>query len=132
MDMYFSPSKNEFFLHDLKTSYVKGGGWPADCKKINEDVWREYSLNKEGFVRVVNSEGEPSWDGDSTYKAGVERGWRNSELSRSDVELNKVQDSDPKAKGSVADWRVYRKALRAWPEHKDFPNKEFRPVPPDV
>jgi len=27
-------------------------------------------------------------------------------------------------------WREYRKALRSWPEHEDFPNKESRPVSP--
>ena len=61
-----------------------------------------------------------------------ERLWRDAELARADIELNKVQDSDPKAVGTVAGWREYRKALRAWPEHKDFPNKEKRPVPPDA
>lgn len=62
----------------------------------------------------------------------IERSWRNSELQQADMELNKVQDSDPKAIGSVSDWRNYRKLLRAWPENVNFPNKEFRPVSPGV
>ena len=62
----------------------------------------------------------------------TERSWRDSELIRADIELYKVQDSDPKAVGTVTQWREYRKALRAWPEHKDFPNKEKRPVSPDA
>ena len=62
----------------------------------------------------------------------LERGWRNKELVRSDIELNKVQDTDPQAKGTVSQWREYRKALRAWPENKDFPNKGKRPVSPDA
>lgn len=57
--------------------------------------------------------------------------WRNSELARADVELNKVQDSDQSAIGSVADWRAYRKSLRAWPECKDFPCVSSRPKAPD-
>lgn len=62
----------------------------------------------------------------------LERDWRDMELVRSDIELNKVQDSDPKSSGSVSDWRSYRKALRAWPEQSNFPNKEFRPKAPDA
>lgn len=64
-------------------------------------------------------------------KAERERGWRNKELSRSDIELNKVQDSDPKAIGTVSQWRDYRKYLRAWPEKPEFPQTAFRPKAPD-
>lgn len=70
---------------------------------------------------------------DSTAEAEFqERLWRDSELDRADIELYKVQDSDPKAKGSVSGWREYRKALRAYPESEGFPNQESRPVAPDV
>lgn len=77
------------------------------------------------------------WDGkkwsDSTAEVEFqERLWRDSELDRADIELYKVQDSDPKAKGSVSEWREYRKALRAYPESEGFPNKESRPVAPDA
>ncbi len=61
-----------------------------------------------------------------------ERVWRDGELMRSDIELNKVQDADSKAVGSVSDWRSYRKALRALPEHPLFPAIEARPVAPDA
>ena len=61
--------------------------------------------------------------------ASMERVWRNGELDRADIELNKVQDG--MGFGSVSEWREYRKALRDWPEHPDFPNKEFRPKAPD-
>ena len=61
-----------------------------------------------------------------------ERLWRDAELVRADTELYKVQDGDPKAVGAVAGWREYRNTLRAWPEHRDFPNKDKRPVSPDA
>lgn len=64
--------------------------------------------------------------------AELERLWRDSELTRADVELYKAQDSDPKSVGSVSDWRFYRKALRAWPESKGFPKEAHRPVAPDT
>jgi len=62
----------------------------------------------------------------------VELSWVQSELARARDELDKVQDGDTKADGSVLDWRSYRKNLRAWGEHKDFPQKEFRPKAPDA
>ena len=61
-----------------------------------------------------------------------ERSWRDAELIRADIELNKVQDSDPKSVGSVSQWREYRKALRSYPESEGFPNKDLRPVSPDA
>lgn len=55
--------------------------------------------------------------------------WRNSELIRADGELNKVQDADPKAIGTVGQWREYRKNLRAYPESEGF-SSGIRPVSP--
>lgn len=59
-----------------------------------------------------------------------EKLWRNTELSRADIELNKVQDGV--GVGSVAAWRQYRIDLRNWPEDKEFPNPAARPVAPDA
>lgn len=60
----------------------------------------------------------------------IERSWRDSELKRADVELLKAEDDD--GVGTPQQWRAYRKALRAWPEHADFPQKKSRPTAPDV
>ena len=59
-----------------------------------------------------------------------ERAWRDEELKRADIELNKVQDGV--GVGVVGDWREYRCLLRDWPEHASFPDSEFRPVAPDA
>ncbi len=64
-------------------------------------------------------------------KAPTERAWRNQELIRADYELNKVQDADLKAVGTVGAWREYRKALRQYPQHKDFPSPDSRPKSPE-
>lgn len=61
--------------------------------------------------------------------ADVERQWRNFELIRADEELNKVQDADPKAKGTVTQWREYRRSLRQYPESEGFTSGN-RPVSP--
>lgn len=59
-----------------------------------------------------------------------ERTWRNIELERADVELNKVQDG--MGIGTVTQWRAYRCELRDWPEHPDFPDSTKRPIAPDA
>jgi hypothetical protein len=63
--------------------------------------------------------------GDLEDKISVERSWRDSALSKADIELSKVQDG--RGTGLVSDWREYRNNLRDYPEAKDFPNGT-RPV----
>lgn len=58
-----------------------------------------------------------------------ERAWRDKELQRADIELNKVQDG--MAGLPVSSWRKYRIVLRTWPEHEKFPDAQYRPVAPD-
>lgn len=83
----------------------------------------------EGFIFL---EGIFLQDSIFVDKSANERLWRNQQLLVADYELNKVQDSDAQAVGSVTQWRDYRKALRAWPEHEDFPDESKRPVSPLV
>lgn len=59
-----------------------------------------------------------------------ERLWRNAELARADIELNKVQDGV--GSGTVSAWREYRCALRDWPEDSNFPQADKRPTAPDA
>lgn len=72
------------------------------------------------FSRVKNK---------STELAEAERGWRNVELSRADIQLLKVQDGVTGI-GTQKAWREYRIALRDWPASELFPNE--RPVAPDA
>ena len=63
----------------------------------------------------------------ATFKAAMaERKWRDAAIAKADVELLKVQDNQ--GIGLVGDWREYRRQLRDWPEHEDFPNPEHRPI----
>lgn len=75
---------------------------------------------------------DPSSVVDAESLAEGERLWRDRELIRADEELNKVQDSDPKARGTVTDWRSYRKNLRSLPDMQGFPTSHVRPVAPDA
>lgn len=136
MKYFYSKSADSFYPSDYKDIYLRNGTWPGDSVEVTEEQFINFSLstrpnNKkrdyiDGFFVWVD-------DGPTIHQLHVnEKLWRNFELKRSDIELNKVQDSDPKSTGSVSDWRNYRKALRAWPESVNFPNKDLRPISPDI
>ena len=55
-----------------------------------------------------------------------ERAWRNSELAKTDIELYKLQDG--MEEGSIEALRLYRNALRKWPENENFPDSTYRPT----
>lgn len=99
------------------------GKYHPSFQKVNTDDTTKVGMLYAGgkFYFEELSEGQVEYE---------ERAWRDAELVRADEELNKVQDADPKAKGTVGDWRNYRKNLRAYPESEGFPNKESRPVSP--
>lgn len=132
---YYSPSINTFYPLVMKEDY--GDSWPDDAIPVSEEDWVAYGQTSApaGYKRAWSEKGL-AWVKDESANspeqlAETERVWRNNELIRSDIELNKVQDSDPKAFGSVGIWRDYRKSLRAWPESIYFPEKTKRPVTPD-
>lgn len=60
-------------------------------------------------------------------KASGERLWRDNELNKADIELNKVQDG--MGTGLVSQWRKYRCDLRNYPASTGFPYGE-RPTSP--
>lgn len=136
MSIYFSPSKNAFFPKEMQKDYELAGTWPNDLVEVDYSDFVQYSLNPppQGMGRsFVNN--EFTWtvlQESIEQQIGQERSWILSEISRVREELEKVQDSDPKAKGSASDWRNYRKALRVWSESSNFPDKDKRPLSPDM
>lgn len=54
--------------------------------------------------------------------------WRNTELGRADVIINKIEDFE--IEGDSKPWRKYRVALRNWPSTEDFPT--VKPTAPDA
>ena len=59
----------------------------------------------------------------------IERGWRDGELRKADIEVFKAEDAI--GAFNAESWRSYRLLLRAWPESVDFPDSAKRPVAPD-
>lgn len=57
------------------------------------------------------------------------RKWRDTELSRADIMLNRVQDGETGI-GTQKAWGAYRVELRGWPDTASFP--DTAPVAPDA
>lgn len=92
-------------------------------------VWKSEAVDEpepEVYMKLVKADKKAY---NASLAPAIERGWRNSELDRADKELLKAEDGD--GVGEPAAWRAYRKALRAWPDSKDFPKSAKRPVAPD-
>ncbi|WYV99022.1 tail fiber assembly [Pseudomonas phage vB_PpuM-Amme-3] len=62
------------------------------------------------------------------WEARGARTWRNTELARADVIINKIEDFE--IEGDSKPWRQYRATLRNWPDTPDFPNT--KPTAPDA
>lgn len=136
MKYFYSKEKDSFYPEEYKSLYLKNNTWSKDSVEVSEENFVKFSLDASPAGKKRHfQDGVFVWIDDILTEEQATYGeklWRDYELKRCDIELNKVQDSDPKASGSVSDWRTYRKALRAWPENPNFPNKEFRPPSPDA
>ncbi len=97
-----------------------------------DDQQVEEGYVKEGLVAMIPAEVEEHKNPKLTLEQAstLERHWRDSELSRADIQLNKVQDG--MGTGTVSAWREYRCSLRDWPESPDFPDSTKRPMAPDA
>ncbi|MBX9754638.1 MAG: phage tail assembly chaperone [Pseudomonadaceae bacterium] len=60
--------------------------------------------------------------------ASIERQWRDTELDKADIQLNKLQDGG--GTGAETEWRRYRVELRNWPAAQGFPDAAKRPCRP--
>lgn len=136
MKFFYSKTTNTFYPEEFKDIYQKNLSWPKDAVEVEYSIFKEYgeTTAPTGKIRKPDSDGMPVWTDleislEHLYLA--EESWVKSELDRAAEELNKVQDSDPKAIGTVADWRAYRRALRAWPDSEDYPETSKRPISPD-
>lgn len=132
----FSPTTLVFYPKDLKSLYEKNKTLPSDVFEVEDSVYKEFGEGVAPFGKTKGFvSGKVSWVDIQTSEEDnklIESSWVSRELDRARAELEKVQDSDPMAVGSVSSWRDYRKSLRAWPEQSSFPNKEFRPKAPDA
>lgn len=136
MKKYFSPLTKGFYLEEFKASYQKNASWPADLIEIPEPDYLEFALSPTPLGKeLVFLEGKLLWSERAVSEEQTishEHHWIDAEMGRIRDELEKVQDGDPSAVGSVSEWRAYRRALRKWKEEVTFSNTELRPKAPDI
>ncbi|ENU6138672.1 tail fiber assembly protein [Escherichia coli] len=64
MDKFFySPSKNEFYLSDLRSEYLKSGAWPEDSVEVSDDIVFNFIQTpaEKGKMRITGDDGLPAW-----------------------------------------------------------------------
>ena len=113
-----------------------------------------YKLHKDYIIRLTDGSSIPLDRGNSDYAAylawieegntpepevsqlelsieaaSAARDYRDAELARADIMLNRVQDGETGI-GTQKAWRAYRVLLRDWPSTESFPADA--PVAPDT
>lgn len=122
---FFSPSAMGFY-DDQDSAYI-----PEDAVSISLELYLSLLEGEAKGKTIACDSGFPVLvdrvEKDNTQ--ALEKQWAELELIRARDELEKVQDADPKAVGTVGQWREYRKALRLYLEaNKDVAAPENRPV----
>lgn len=57
----YSASTNSFYPISMRKDYEKAGTLPNNLIEVNDDVFNEFSQNKDGFYRSSNESGYPTW-----------------------------------------------------------------------
>ena len=127
MSILFSNTSQGFYSSELDYK----NGLPDDLQQVTEEQHIEILSKLNLRQQVIFQDGKITSTDNTVASPESERAWRNSELSRADIELNKIQDGESGTQGTVASWREYRKALRAWPQATAFPLTAKRPKSPD-
>lgn len=134
MTLYYSNKTLGFYDSEIHDKNI-----PPDSIQIDDKLYLELFQGQASGMSIVGDEwGHPCLvprvvsTVSKDQLAEFEKVWTFSEIDRVRDELEKVQDSDPDATGTVGGWRDYRKALRVWNEHEKFPNIEYRPIAPDA
>ncbi len=120
---------SDFIIHDEDTVFPDN--WTEEempCPIYTPVFKGERNAETGEWVGVWEDAGEQGVSAEQSSL--LERLWRNAEIQRADIELNKVQDG--MGTGTVSAWREYRCSLRNWPESPDFPDSTKRPVAPDA
>ncbi|HAV8374059.1 TPA: tail fiber assembly protein [Escherichia coli] len=61
-DIYFSKSKNTFYLYELKPRYDLAGTWPTDAVMVSAEVYNEFTSEPPpGKMRGGDDNGTPAW-----------------------------------------------------------------------
>ncbi|QGH64147.1 tail fiber assembly protein [Serratia proteamaculans] len=69
MNYGYSAKENAFYPIHLKSAYVESNNWPNDIMIVSEDIYNEFTSTRiDGYKRVADGKGMPSWISDVTNK----------------------------------------------------------------
>ena len=130
--MFYSPSTNCAYPECLLDEYKSSGTLPPDIILISDEDYVTFFLlvPPPGCVRNYTPILGLHWIDyipSPEERVRAERAWVKTELEKSKLEIDKLEDSDPCSRGTIEGWRNYRILLRAWESCPDFPNKDKRP-----
>lgn len=124
MEIYCLKGVDGFYIKGLSTI-------PEGASQISESLYTELMYGVSESKRVSFDSFPPKLiDVSPTNTSSTERGWRDAELSKADIELFKLQDSDESAISTAEMWQKYRRELRDWPQNEKFPDINHRPISP--
>lgn len=106
---YYKDEEGAIYAYELDGS--QDSFIPANLKRMTKREVASHFSNKDGEASKV-----------------LAKFWRDQELARADLELNKVLDG--MGTGTEQEWRDYRCKLRNWPDSKSFP--KTKPQSPDA
>lgn len=132
-----------FYSQTTGATYFKEvhGSVPSDAVPISEDRFKEVIINPaRGKLRVHDDDGLPILIDPPAATveelAAAERQWRDGELSaimwlrerhRDQQEIGGETTITAEQFGALL---VYMQALRDWPQSLEFPDSQYRPLPP--
>ncbi|HAT3846441.1 TPA: tail fiber assembly protein [Serratia marcescens] len=65
----YSAKENAFYPIHLKAVYVESNNWPNDIVLVSENIYSEFTTTRtDGYKRIANGKGMPSWVSDVTSK----------------------------------------------------------------
>lgn len=134
------------YLYSAATGgvYLKGfhSEIPPDALSISDEVYRNLFAQPlpAGKVIAPGVEGMPQMvdapDLSDDALAASERAWRDNKLSQTDNWVARHRDEQEQGITTTlkpeqyVDLQLFRSRLRTWPEGKEFPLAEHRPVAP--
>jgi hypothetical protein len=121
---FYSASTSGFYCNSIHESM------PADVVEIETPYYQELMASQSaGFSICADTDGFPVALERPVNEGALERTWRDSELTYTDIKINILLDTlvDEKV---IHEWRSYRQFLRDWPQHSKFPSRQDRPVRP--
>ena len=129
MDIYYCEQTDGFYMSGVHSVI------PEQAIKIAEYQYKELLTGISEGKTICVSNNEVYLESPKIDEGNLERVWRNTEISLTDrvfvADYGPVGWTTEDRQTAHAIITEYRKQLKLWPDHPEFPNSEHRPVWPE-